>query len=129
MKIAALIARNLLGLMFVVFGLNGFLHFLPQPPQTGVALQFGMALGAAHYWEPVFALQLAGGLILLSNRYVPIGLVLLGPVIANILLFHILMDLKGIPPGLVVAVLWGIVFYSVRSAFSGIFAAKVVETA
>ena len=127
MKIAALIARNLLGLMFVVFGLNGFLHFIPQPPQTGVAAQFGMALGAAHYWEPIFALQLLGGLILLSNRYVPIGLVLLGPIVANILLFHILMDLKGIPPGLVVLLLWLVVFYSVRSAFAGIFAAKVPE--
>ena len=127
MKIAALIARNLLGLMFVVFGLNGFLHFIPQPPQAGVAAQFGMALGAAHYWEPIFALQLLGGLILLSNRYVPIGLVLLGPIVANILLFHILMDLKGIPPGLVVLLLWLVVFYSVRSAFAGIFAAKVPE--
>jgi len=129
MKIAALIARNLLGLVFVVFGLNGFLHFIPQPPQTGVAAQFGMVLGAAHYWEPIFALQLIGGLVLLSNRYVPIGLVLLGPIIANILLFHILLDLKGIPPGLVVLLLWLVVFYSVRSAFAGIFAAKVPETA
>ncbi len=127
MKTAFLIARLLLGLMFTVFGLNGFLHFLPQPPQTGTALQFGMALGAAHYWEPVFALQLLGGLILLSGRYVPIGLVLLGPIIANILLFHILMEPKGIPPGLVALVLWLAVFYSVRSAFAGIFAPKVAE--
>lgn len=128
MKIAALIARNLLGVMFTVFGLNGFLHFLKQPPPTGTAAQFGMALGAAHYWEPVFALQLVGGLILLSNRYVPIGLVLLGPVIANILLYHILMDPKGIPPGLIALLLWLFVFYSVRSAFAGIFAPKVPVT-
>lgn len=127
MKIAVLIARNLLGLLFVVFGLNGFLHFLPQPPSTGLALQFQMALGAAHYFEPVFALQLLGGVILLANRYVPIGLVLLGPVIANILLFHILMEPKGIPPGLLALVLWLIVFYSVRSAFAGVFAARVTD--
>ena len=127
MKITVLIARNLLGLMFVVFGLNGFLHFLKPPPSTGLAQQFGMALGMAHYWEPVFALQLLGGLILLSNRYVPLGLVLLGPVIVNILLYHILMDPKGIPPGLVAFLLWLVVFYSVRSAFAGIFAAKVPE--
>ena len=127
MKIAFLIARNLLGLMFVVFGLNGFLHFLKQPPPTGLALQFGMALGAAHYFVPVFALQLLGGLILLSNRYVPLGLVLLGPVIVNILLYHLLMDPKGIPPGLLAFLLWLVVFYSVRSAFAGIFAAKVPE--
>lgn len=128
MRIAALIARNLLGVMFVIFGLNGFLHFIPQPPPTGLAAQFGMALGAAHYWEPVFALQLLGGLILLSNRYVAIGLVLLGPVIVNILLFHILMEPKGIPPGLVAFLLWLVVFYSVRAAFAGIFLPKVPET-
>ena len=128
MKIALTLARYLLGIMFTIFGLNGFLHFLKQPPPTGVAAQFGMALGAAHYWEPVFALQLLGGLILLSGRYVPIGLVLLGPIIANILLFHILMEPKGIPPGLVALLLWLAVFYSVRSAFAGIFAARVPET-
>ena len=128
MKVAALIARNLLGLMFVIFGLNGFLHFIHQPPQTGVAAQFGMALYVAHYWEPVFALQILGGLILLSSRYVPLGLVLLGPVIVNILLFHVLMDPKGIPPGFVALLLWLVVFYSVRSAFAGIFAPKVPET-
>ena len=127
MRIAALIARNLLGLMFVVFGLNGFLHFLKPPPSTGLAQQFGMALGAAHYWEPIFALQLVGGLILLSNRYVALGLVLLGPVIVNILLYHILMDPKGVPPGLVAFLFWLVVFYSVRSAFAGIFAARVPE--
>jgi uncharacterized membrane protein YphA (DoxX/SURF4 family) len=92
MKIAALIARNLLGLMFVVFGLNGFLHFIPQPPPpAGLASQFLGALGASHYMVPVFALQLVGGALLLANRFVPLALVLLGPVIANILLFHVLM--------------------------------------
>lgn len=125
MKIAVLIARNLLGLMFVVFGLNGFLHFLKPPPAPDLAQHFGMALGAAHYWEPVFALQLLGGLILLSNRYVPLGLTLLGPVIVNILLYHLLMDPAGIAPGLAALLLWLFVFYSVRSAFAGVFAARV----
>ncbi len=128
MKIAALIARNLLGLMFVVFGLNGFLHFIPEPLPTGLALQYFSLLLQAHYMVPVYILQILGGLILLSNRYVPIGLVLLGPVIANILLYHILMDPKGIPPGLVALLLWLVVFYSVRPAFAGIFAPKVPET-
>ena len=129
MKIASTIARYLLGLMFTIFGLNGFLHFIPQPPSTGLALQFQMALGASHYWAPIFALQLAGGLLLLSGRFVPIALVLLGPVIVNILIFHTLMDPKGIPPGLVAFLLWLLVFYSVRSAFAGVFASQVPETA
>ena len=125
MKTAALIARYLLGLMFTVFGLNGFLHFIPQPPPTGLALQYLTVLTVSHYFAAVFLLQLIGGLLLLANRYVPIALVLLGPVIANILLYHILMLPSGLPPALVALALWLLVFYSVRTAFAGVFAAKV----
>ena len=126
MKIAALIARNLLGLMFVVFGLNGFLHFIPQPPPPpGMAGQYMGAMAATHYFVPVFLLQLIGGVLLLANRYVPLALVMLGPVIVNILLYHALMDVKGIAPGIVVLVLWLVVFASVRSAFAGVFAPRV----
>ena len=128
MKIAALIARNLLGVMFVVFGLNGFLHFIPQPPPpAGVATQFLTALGTSGYLVPVFALQLVGGALLLANRFVPLGLTLLGPVIVNVLLFHALMAPAGIAPGLVAAVLWLVVFGSVRRAFAGVLAMRVRE--
>ena len=125
MKIAALIARCLLGLLFTVFGLNGFLHFIPEPPPTGLALQYYSILLASHIMVAVFLIQIIGGLLLLANRFVPIALVLLGPVIVNILLYHTLMDPKGIAPGLVAFLLWLVVFYSVRSAFAGIFAAQV----
>ncbi len=126
MKIATLIARSLLGLMFLVFGLNGFLHFLHQPPPpAGPAGQYLGALSASHLMAAVFLLQLIGGALLLANRFVPIALVLLGPVIVNILLYHALMDPAGIPPGLVTLVLWGIVFYGVRAAFAGVFAMRV----
>jgi putative oxidoreductase len=122
MKIAALIARYLLGLVFFVFGLNGFLHFIPQPPlPPGTAGQFAGALLASHYFLVVSALQLAGGVLLLVNRYVPLALVLLGPVVVNILCFHLLMDRHGLPPGIVVAILWGILFFRHRQHFSGIF--------
>lgn len=125
MKLATLIARNLLALMFLVFGLNGFLHFIPQPPPpTGTAGQFLGALGASHYMVPVFLLQLIGGALLLSNRFVPLALVLLGPVIVNILLYHVLMAPAGLPPGMVALVLWLEVFYGVRSAFAGVFAMR-----
>jgi hypothetical protein len=125
MKIAVLIARLLLGFMFLVFGLNGFLHFLPTPPpQTGLAWEFVHALSESHYMIPVFLLQASGGLLLLINRFVPLGLVLLGPVIANILLFHILMAPDGLPPGLIALVLWLIVFAGVRSAFAAVFAMR-----
>jgi len=125
MKIAYLIARNLLGLMFLVFGLNGFFHFLPQPPPPAEGMKFLSALGAAHFMVPVYLLQFLGGALLLLNRFVPVALVLLGPVIVSILLYHGLLDPKGIPPGLVVLILWGIVFYGVRSAFAGVFAMQV----
>jgi putative oxidoreductase len=122
MKIAALIARFLLGLVFLVFGLNGFLHFIPmQPLPAGPAGQFLGALFASHYVLVVSALQLAGGILLLVNRYVPLALVLLGPVIVNILFFHLLMDRSGLLLAIVIVILWGILFLRHRQYFSGIF--------
>lgn len=122
MRIATLVARNLLGLMFLVFGLNGFLHFIPQPPPTGMALQYLTVMSMSHIMVAVFLLQIIGGALLLANRFVPLGLVLLGPVIANILLYHITMAPAGIGPGLVTLILWLVVFYAVRTAFAGVFA-------
>lgn len=125
MKIAALIARNLLGVMFLIFGLNGFFHFIPQPPETGLALQYFVVMSTSHIMTVVFLLQVVGGVLLLANRFVPIGLVLLGPVIANILLYHIFIAPAGLPPGMVALALWLVVFYSVRSAFANVFAMQV----
>ena len=122
MKIAALIARILLGLVFLVFGLNGFLHFIPtgQLP-SGLAGQFLGVLFQSHYVYVVSALQVAGGALLLVNRYVPLALVLLGPVIVNIFFFHLLMEHTGLPLAIVVVILWGIVFLRYRQSFAGIF--------
>lgn len=123
MRIVTLIARILLGLMFIVFGLNGFLNFLNMGPMpTGLAGQFIGALVQSHYFWVVAALQVIGGVLLLVNRYVPLGLVLLGPVIVNILLYHIFLNPAGMLMAIVVTVLWFIVFYSYRQYFSGIFA-------
>src|SRR3979409_989108 len=96
MKIAALIARILLGLIFVVLGLNGFLNFLNMGPMpTGIAGQFLGALAQSHYLYVVAGLQVAGGALLLVNRYVPLALVLLGPVIVNIVLYHVFLNPSG----------------------------------
>jgi putative oxidoreductase len=125
MRIVILIARILLGAIFVVFGLNGFLQFLSMGPMpTGVAGQFIGALAQSHYLWVVSALQIIPGLLLLVNRFVPLALVLLGPVIVNILLYHILMSPSGIGLAIVVTVLWFIVFYGYRQYFSGIFAQR-----
>src|SRR5438045_2364078 len=122
MKIVVLIARLLLGLTFVVFGLNGFLNFLSMGPMpTGLAGQFVGALVLSHYFWVVAALQIAGGALLLVNRFVPLALVLLGPVIVNIICYHAFLNPIGAGPAAVVTVLWFIVFYAHRQYFSGIF--------
>ena len=125
MKILTSISRFLLGLIFLVFGLNGFLHFIPMPPPSGVAGQFLGSMFVTKYLLFVFAVQLIGGVLLLINRFVPLALTILGPIIVNILLFHSLMNPAGLGLALLVAVLWGVVFASVRSAFAGIFEARV----
>src|SRR6476620_48699 len=112
MKIVILIARLLLGLVFVVFGLNGFLNFIKGPMPTGLALQFIGALILSHYFWVVAAVQIAGGVLLLANRFVPLWLVLLGPVIVNIICYHVFLNPSGAVPAAVVTVLWLIVFYA-----------------
>jgi hypothetical protein len=125
MKIVTLVARLLLGLIGVVFGLNGFLNFLSMGPMpTGLAGQFIIALVVSHYFWVVAALQIAGGALLLANRFVPLGLVLLGPVIVNIICYHVFMNPSGVGLAVLVTVLWFIVFYDKRQYFSGIFAQR-----
>ena len=126
MKIVTLIARILLGLVFLVFGLNGFLNFLSMGPMpTGLAGQFLGALALSHYFWVVAALQIAGGALLLANRFVPLALVLLGPVIVNIICYHVFLNPIGAVTAAVVTVLWLIVFYGNRQHFSGIFVQRV----
>ncbi|HEY0795453.1 MAG TPA: DoxX family membrane protein [Acidisarcina sp.] len=125
MKIAALIARILLGLVFVVFGLNGFFNFIHQPPMPGPAGEFAGAMMTSHSFLAVAAIEVIGGALLLAGQFIPLALTVLGPVIFNILMFHIFMAPTGLPIAVVVAVLWFIVFLYVRSAFAGIFAQHV----
>ncbi len=125
MRIASTIARYLLGLMFTVFGLNGFLHFIPQPPpQSPLALQFLTAVSVSHYMVLIFLIQILGGVLLLVGRYIPLALTLLAPVIVNILLYHSTMDPANIGPGALATILWILVFVSVRSNFNGLFQAR-----
>ena len=122
MKIAATIARCLLALVFIVFGLNGFLHFIPQPPPPSeLAQQYFTVMFTSHYLVFVFALQLIAGVLFLFRQTVPLALIIAGPLIVNILLFHGLMDPGGIVPGLVITVLWFVIFWHFRAAFYGIF--------
>ena len=125
MKTTIVIARFLLGLIFFTFGLNGFLHFIPASLPSGTAGQFVGALFVSHYLVAVFLLQLVAAVLLLINRYVPLALALLAPIIVNILLFHLLMAPSGLALAIVVTVLWIVVFLSVRSAFTGLWQPRI----
>lgn len=96
MEKITLISRYLLGFIFFVFGLNGFLQFLPQPPMSPEAITFFGGLAAAPYFFPLLkGLEVISGLMLLSNKYVSLALALLAPIVVNIFLYHITMDFAG----------------------------------
>jgi uncharacterized membrane protein YphA (DoxX/SURF4 family) len=121
MKIATIIARILLGLVFVVFGSNIFLHFIPMPPQKpSLATDFSKALMESHYMYVVGFCQVAGGLILLTGRFIPLGLTLVGPVIVNILCFHIFLNHQGWQLASVVAALALFLLWRHRANFAGL---------
>jgi hypothetical protein len=126
MKIATIIAQVLMGLVFVVFGSNAFLHFLPAVLPPGPAGDFLGILFASKWLLFIGGVQVVGGAIVISKRYVELGLTLLGPVIVNILLFHGLLNHVGWQPGVVMAILWLFLFLRYKNNFAGIFAAKAL---
>ena len=126
MPFGPLIARILMGLMFLIFGLNGFFHFIPNPkgPMPEGEMAFAGAMMKTGYFFPVvFATQLIVGILLLCNRFVPLALVLIAPVIVNIIAFHIFLAPAGIPPGIVVTALEIYLAWSYRSAYESLFQA------
>ena len=125
MRIASSIAQYLAGVIFLVMGLNGFLNFIPLPPPGGIAGQFMSVLYVSHYLWVIFGFQVLAGILLLVNRYVPLAVAILAPVLVNILTFHTLMAPSGLPLALFVAVLWAVIFVDVRSAFTGLFQSRL----
>lgn len=114
------VARTLLGLMFVLFGLNDFVPFIPNPPSIpqSAGTFFGLMV-QTHFAYFVFGVQLLAGAMLLVNRFVPLALLMLAAVIANILAFHITMwPASLIPMPIVVTVLWFIVAWRYRTKFN-----------
>jgi putative oxidoreductase len=121
MKIATIIARVLLGLIFLVFGLNVFLHFMPMPPPPkNEAGAFLGALFSSGYLYAIKCFEISGGLLLVIGRKVPLGLTLVGPVIVNILFYDIFLDHTGLPLGIVLAVLSVFLLWAYRTAFAGL---------
>jgi putative oxidoreductase len=123
MKVLTIIARVLLGLIFVFFGSNGFLHFLPMPPlPQGVTGEYLHAFFASGYVYVISGFQVIGGLLLLIGRFVPVGLTILCAIIVNIWAFHLLMapELAGLVPAIVVTILEIFLVWRYREAFRGI---------
>ena len=125
MKVTSIVARYLLGLIFTVFGLNGFLNFIHQPPPANpLTMQFFVAVSESHFAAFFFAMQVLGGLLLLSGYFVPLALTMLAAELYNILAFHLTLAPASIAPALVASVLWVLVFLQYRESFKGIFSAK-----
>src|SRR5476649_524929 len=118
-------ARLLLGLIFAVFGLNGFLHFIPTPPMSGPAGAFGGAMFATGYlFQLLKGTEVVVAALLLSNRFVPLALALLAPVVVNIVAFHTFLAPSGLPLPLVILALEVYLARSYRDAYSSMLQAR-----
>ena len=126
MKIVFVVARLLSGLIFFVFGLNGFLFFMKPPPDIpAIAVTFSGAMFTSHYMWFTSGVQLIAGIMLLTNQYVPLALVVLGAVLANILVFHITMLPSGLPLALVTTAIWVVASWPLRLYFAPLFVRNV----
>jgi putative oxidoreductase len=127
MKILVLICRILLGLLFVVFGLNGFFHFIPMAgptPGSPLAIWIGVMMDSG-WMHVINAVQIIGGLLVLSGAVLPLGIILLCPVTFNILMFHLLLaGGHGMGYGLATGVFEVVLIYYYRPYFNGIFSTK-----
>ena len=124
MKIVGAIARYLLGAAFLFFGSNLLFNFLKGQLPNGPAATFIGLLVTFHYTYVIGTLMIVSGILFLVNRFVAFGLVLLGPILVNILMFHILILPDGFQAGVFFTLLWFLVFWQHRAAFRGIFAAR-----
>lgn len=114
--------RYLLGAIFLVFGLNGFFQFIPVPPLAPKAQAFmGAMIATGYLLILVKAIEVLAGIALLLNRRVPLALILLGPIVVNILLFHLVLDPGGAFIGVFVAGLWGALLYDQRAVYRPLF--------
>jgi putative oxidoreductase len=121
MKIATLIARVLLGLIFTVFGSNAFLHFMPMPPPPpGLVGEYLHAISDSGYIYVIGGFQVITGLLLLIGRFVPLALTILAAMIVNIWCFHILLAPAGFEPAVVVTILELFLMWRYRDAFAGL---------
>lgn len=130
MKIANHAARIVLGLLFFVFGLNGFLQFLPMPPLAERPGAFMGALAATGYMFPLIkSIEVAAGAALLAKRFVPLALLALAPIVVNIAAFHLFLSFDGYPMVALMIGLGGFLAWQHRASFRPLFATAPVEAA
>ncbi len=127
MQIANIIARVLLGLIYFVFGLNGFLGFLEVPAVPEVAGSFLGAMATTGFMSLVKALEVGFGALLLASivlkRYAPLALTILTPITVVIFFFHLFMAPAGMATPIVLAILNGFLLYTYKDQFAGLFVA------
>lgn len=122
-------ARVILGLIFVVYGLNGFFKFMPKPEMNDEAASFMGALVATGYLMVVEkAVEVVAGFMILTGRFLPLGLVLLAPISVNILLFHLFLDPGGLPVAILIVVLQGFLAWAYRDSFRDVLRADAKPT-
>ena len=119
-KILTVIVRVLLGVMFVVFGSNVFLHFLPMPPMSGHPADFFSVMSATGYLTWIGAFEMIGGALLLVGRFVPLGLLVIGPIVLNIDVYHLCVDRSGLGMAAIVSALSLFSVWRSRRAFEGL---------
>ena len=129
MKFAIIAARVILGLIFVVFGLNGFFGFIDPPESNEAMTTFMTALfGTGYFMNIVKVVEVVSGLMILLGRWLPLGLILLAPVSVHILAAHIWLDPAGLPMAIVIIVLQLFLAFAYRDSFSGILNASAQPT-
>ncbi len=121
MRIIHPIARILLGLIFGVLGVNGFLWFFKAPPMTGPAAEWQTAITVSHFIWFTSGVQVIAGVLLLINRYVVFAIFVLAALLANILAYHLTMMPATIAPALVTLAIWFVVAWPLRAYFSPLF--------
>ncbi|HEY0306672.1 MAG TPA: DoxX family protein [Acidobacteriaceae bacterium] len=122
MKIAAIIARTLLGLGFIIFGLNILHPFMPMPPLSGPPADFFNAVAVeTHFMLVIGFFQVLGGLLALSGRFTPLGLTTLAGLLINIITYHLTFHVPGVGIGVIFGLLEIFCIWTYRANFAGIF--------
>jgi putative oxidoreductase len=127
-SISAVSARSVLGLIYFVFGLNFFLHFIPTPPPSGgVADAFTGGLFQSGYFFPMLkSIEIVSGALLLIGYFVPLSLVMLMPISINILLFHAFLSPENTVMGIIIVLLQVYLAWVYRDYYKPIFSRKTV---